>query len=114
LYAIFLFIALLVHRGAAIGQNLGYLSMATISFSYIRISGLYKDTWPGRLQQRMGSIRHGLKRSIAGWSTAMFKDWGPFFKLGFKGALLYCVEYWVWTALVLTAGEIMIAPTSLD
>ncbi|ELU13282.1 hypothetical protein CAPTEDRAFT_217910 [Capitella teleta] len=72
--------------GAAIGQNCAYLAMASASTVYICITPkLHNATW-------------------AGWSFEMLSDWGPFFFLGVKGTMLFCVEYWLWVIIILAAG----------
>ena len=38
---------LLSFSGSAISQNIGYFSLMLLSVIYIKVSGIYKETWSG-------------------------------------------------------------------
>ncbi|ESO98376.1 hypothetical protein LOTGIDRAFT_159181 [Lottia gigantea] len=79
-------------RGAGLGLSLGFWTNGLLHILYIKVTKLYKTTWPG-----------------ISWHC--LEDWKLYMSLAFPGMLMLCLEWWSFEVLVFFAG--MLGATSL-
>ncbi|EGD78927.1 hypothetical protein PTSG_11799 [Salpingoeca rosetta] len=71
--------------GAALTQVVNVVVQSASLVSYIYLSGLYRDTWPG-------------------WTRAALLGWGSYLRLAIFGLLMTCIEWWSFEICQFLAG----------